>query len=825
MSRARRLSALCLSAACIGATALLSGSPTTPAKAQSNPPNILFFIVDDLGIDQLGIFENSSPSVPATPNIDLLAGRGVKFTNVWAMPECSPSRAAFFTGRYPIRTGVQAAVMTAHLPQSYVSQFETTLPRVLSRAGYASAMVGKYHLGDEQDPARLCTPQTRGFAYFDGIMTAGPPSVDTTAGGVAAEGSQVCGYYQTTAAGACYTTPGDAVRCEPINAGNADVGTDPARTCLQRGGIFVPNRACGVRAPAFSDFSRQNGYYVWPRTILTGERDPYFVDTDESCGATTERTYLTKAQGNAGIAWWKEQRGPRMLTVSFNAMHTPVQKPPTDMVPDPQNNASTCSNALPPRNLMNMMIRGADVQIARVLGELGLATLNSTGRVITDLNLGNTMVVIIGDNGSQGTAVRPGSEGPVAARFNLIRAKTTVYQTGVWVPLIIAGAKVRAPGRTVDDMVNAVDLYKLFSDVAGVEVESLVPPAHTLDSRALLPYLNAPTTVPNGIRTTNYTEEGVATYSPDPAQRSYPCVLGNLCNDTLFPGKAFCEDDNGGTWYGPGGQTRLNSCCAVQASPGNGGITLAPTRQFAVRNRVFKLVEMTRLDCSAPITNASQTKAFPWAEYQATTSEEFYDIRKRPNTPNGLDNAPYNLAQNCAAGQDLTTCLPTQLDVDNYNRLSGELTRIRNSVKSQNRCQAKGDGNQDQRINQADLDGWAAFNGKGPSRYDINVDGVTDQKDRNIIQANLGLDCMDVCVRADLNRDGAVNNSDIRLLRAQRGACTDLAFCGGDLNGDGKVNAADMTIMTNAQQGCASSSSAAKGSNRRNAQRGAKTHM
>jgi hypothetical protein len=169
--------------------------------------------------------------------------------------------------------------------------------------------------------------------------------------------------------------------------------------------------------------------------------------------------------------------------------------------------------------------------------------------------------------------------------------------------------------------------------------------------------------------------------------------------------------------------------------------------------------------------------------------------------------------------------LPTQLDVDHYVKLSNELTRIKNSAKSQNRCQAKGDGNQDQRVNQADLDGWAAFNGKGPSRYDINIDGVTDQKDRRIIQANLGLDCMNVCVRADLNRNGVVNDRDNRLLRAQRGACTDLAFCGGDLNGDGKVNAADMTIMANAQQTCASSSSAAKGSNRRNAQRGAKTQM
>jgi hypothetical protein len=412
-----------------------------------------------------------------------------------------------------------------------------------------------------------------------------------------------------------------------------------------------------------------------------------------------------------------------------------------------------------------------------------------------------------------------------------MRAKTTVYQTGVWVPLVIAGANVTAPNRAVDDIVNVVDLYKLFADVAGAHVESLVPPAHTLDSRPMLPYLNAPATVPNGIRSTNYTEEGVATYSPDPAQRSYPCVLGvpaaAICNDTLFPGKTFCEDDNGGTWYGPGGQTPLNSCCAVKAFTGSANMTLAAVRQFAVRNRIFKLVEMTRLDCSRPLPPNASQKAFPWAEYETATTREFYNIRiGQPNNPNGLDNGPYDLvALNCAPGEELPDCLGTQNQRDNYAALDNELRRIKNSVRSQNRCQAKGDGNQDQRINQADLDGWAAFNGKGPSRFDINIDGVTDQKDRKVIQANLGLDCMDVCVRSDLNRDGVVNNTDNRLLRAQRGACTDLAFCGGDLNGDGKVNAADMTIMTNAQQSCGSSSSAAKGSNRRNAQRSAKTHM
>src|SRR6185312_1314053 len=170
------------------AAALLAYGGGRPAQAASKP-NILFFLLDDVGIDQLTIFENSAVLPPVTPNINLLAQRGVKFTNAWAMPECSPSRAAIFTGRYPLRTGVEAAIVSGHMPQSYMSQFEATLPRVLEKAGYTSALVGKYHLGSDQDPAGTCAPQTRGFSFFTGGMNAGPPSVDTTAGGVAREGS------------------------------------------------------------------------------------------------------------------------------------------------------------------------------------------------------------------------------------------------------------------------------------------------------------------------------------------------------------------------------------------------------------------------------------------------------------------------------------------------------------------------------------------------------------------------------------------------------------------------------------------------------------
>jgi arylsulfatase A-like enzyme len=783
-------------AAMAGTLALATNFPGR-VDAASSKPNILFFILDDVGIDQLKIFNPDSPLPPVTPNLALLAAKGIKFTNVWAMPECSPSRSAFFTGRYPLHSGVEAAIMENHLPQSYMSAFEATLPRVLAKAGYQSALFGKYHLGNEQDPAGLCAPSNRGWQTFSGAMTAGPPSIDMTAGGVDKTGSQVCGYFQTKAAGACYMAPGDSVRCMSIDQSNADPGTDPARTCLQRGGIFVPNAACKANGPKYSDFSRNNGYYVWPRTTLSGVRDPFFI-ADANCSATPDHRYLTEAQSNDGISWWNKQTGPRMLTVSYNAIHTPLQKAPTDIVPDPVDAASTCSSSAPPRTLLNNMLEGIDVEIGRALAGMGLGTLRANGRTLASLDLGNTVVVIIGDNGSQGPVTRfLSNSNPPKQIFDPTRAKTTVYQTGVWVPMIVAGPVVKGAGRSVNALINAVDLFQLFGDIAGINVAEVVPSSHPLDSQPMLPYLTSPATAP--IRTTNFTQEGVAIFSPVPDERSWPCQIGNLCNDTLFNNKGFCED-NGGVWWGPGGKKQAKSCCAVGVAT-NQSLSIAPAHQYAVRNKNFKLVELHSSDCSAPITNASQ-KPFPWAEFQTKTTQEFYDIRSTGVNPKGVDFAKFNLAKNCAAGQDLTTCLPTNLDAQNYTALNKELQRVKNSAKAQNKCQAKGDGNQDMRVTQADIEGWQAFNGKGPSRYDINLDGVTDEADLKIIQANLGHDCLDICMRADLNRDGKVNSADLTLLSKQAGTCADDIFCGGDLNGDGKVDNVDVALLKSAQKTC-----------------------
>ncbi len=304
--------------------------------------------------------------------------------------------------------------------------------------------------------------------------------------------------------------------------------------------MFAPNLTCTDARPAGLTFGRNNAYYVWPRTSIATQHSPYYAD---SCGKTvTSRRFMTEAQGDDGASWWNRQSGPRMLTLSFNSMHTPFQKASTALVPDPLDRTSACNSVAPERFLVNSVLEGADAALGRALGEMGLATLKADGHTIDQLTLGNTLVVIVGDNGSFGPTVR------VADGFDATRSKGTVYQTGVWVPLIVAGAKVSAPGRSVDALVNITDLYRLFAEVAGVDVRKAVPPSHRIDGRPMLSYLLHEDAEP--VRTTNFTELDPGTFSADPDERSWPCVVGGACSDTLFTGEAFCHD-NGGTWYGP----------------------------------------------------------------------------------------------------------------------------------------------------------------------------------------------------------------------------------------------------------------------------------
>ena len=154
------------------ATALWACSPALAAPAR---PNIVFIAADDLGYAELGV--QGCRDIP-TPNIDSIAASGVRFTDGYvSCPVCSPTRAGWITGRYQQRFGhefnpgpAQQADPNFGLPLS-----EVTLANQLKAAGYATGIVGKWHLGYRPE----FHPQKRGFDEFFGFLGGAHPYLPT----------------------------------------------------------------------------------------------------------------------------------------------------------------------------------------------------------------------------------------------------------------------------------------------------------------------------------------------------------------------------------------------------------------------------------------------------------------------------------------------------------------------------------------------------------------------------------------------------------------------------------------------------------------------
>jgi arylsulfatase A-like enzyme len=157
----------------VAAFAAAAATLATDRAVAAEKPNFVVILADDLGYNDIQCF--GSPLVK-TPNIDSIAKNGIKFTDFYVAPSCTPSRAAMLTGSYPARVGFGdnlAHVNGRYSPSQVVhpnSPFglnpdEDTLPEVLKTAGYQTGMVGKWHLGD----AEKFNPVHHGFDFFFGM--------------------------------------------------------------------------------------------------------------------------------------------------------------------------------------------------------------------------------------------------------------------------------------------------------------------------------------------------------------------------------------------------------------------------------------------------------------------------------------------------------------------------------------------------------------------------------------------------------------------------------------------------------------------------------
>jgi arylsulfatase A-like enzyme len=138
-------------------------------KKFGKSPNILIFLMDDVGWGDPGCYGGGITVGAPTPNMDSLARAGLKLTSTYAQPSCSPTRATILTGRLPMRTGIT-------IPSAYGSPLglkgvkgnfdEITLAELLKKTGYVTQAVGKWHLGEK----RKSQPQNVGFDNFYGFL-------------------------------------------------------------------------------------------------------------------------------------------------------------------------------------------------------------------------------------------------------------------------------------------------------------------------------------------------------------------------------------------------------------------------------------------------------------------------------------------------------------------------------------------------------------------------------------------------------------------------------------------------------------------------------
>ncbi|MDX2165423.1 MAG: sulfatase-like hydrolase/transferase [Deltaproteobacteria bacterium] len=696
----------------------LSGCGDSGGSGSSQQPNILFIVMDDVGIDQMASFGYGGDTPPSMPNIDELADRGIRFRNTWSMPACSTSRAVFFESRWPLRTNVKGALGEDDLANSMVSPYEVTVPKLLKAQGYESALFGKFHIALQgNDPYGYAMVHARGWDYFAGWMdpTGDPSSIDTTAGGVAPTGTWKCGFVPGADqggadSGACYTVDGD---CRQLSGGPIA----PGRTCRDAGGIFDPNQACTSPRPSYINFSEYNGHYVSP---LVYNYPDGSVDQADPAVDPAARQFRASFAADAAIEWInaRPKNTPWMATIAFASDHTPLMQPPYD--PDlpgsgPEATNLDCTSTTGQRALSNLMIESIDLEVGRVLVETGLARRGRDGRLIYRPEATNTMVVLVGDNGSLGTTVK--------VPFSIDRSKGTAYQTGVWVPLIVSGPLVKKPDRDVGHMVNFADLFVLFGEMAGIDdVQARVP--RPIDGESMLPYLTDP--AQKSIRTYNYTEIGVNLQANEAINA--PCIISTTC--TQIPvSKSVCED-NDGIWWGAGHDAPITDgapaegftyCCQVnQFVVANDLVdepyNISPLIAYGIRNDHYKIVQNQ--------VNAYVSQEEPCVE---TSTTEFYAINEDVPYPR-LDNADLALPIDDLNAEQQ----------QNFDALSSQLQAILDSVPY-----CPGDGNIDFKVDQLDLDDWSSFATSGglSSWYDLNIDGLTNSADQSIIEDNLGLVC------------------------------------------------------------------------------------
>lgn len=240
--------------------------------------------------------------------------------------------------------------------------------------------------------------------------------------------------------------------------------------------VFAANPALNYQLAHFGKW-HLNNQATSPNTIggwptyagsLVGAVANYTNWTKTTNGTSFATTnYATTDVVNDAVAWIQAQTNkPWFAWVAFNAPHTPLHKPPNALSPHYTGLSGAQININNnPRPYYEAMVEAMDTEI---------------GRLLTAVNRTNTHIIFLGDNGTPGQVIQPPNiQG---------KAKDTIYEGGVKVPMIAAGPAVVQPGRTNDTLVHAVDVFATILEMAGISNVATLT-TNTIDSQSFLPAL------------------------------------------------------------------------------------------------------------------------------------------------------------------------------------------------------------------------------------------------------------------------------------------------------------------------------------------------